>query len=341
MSRFTDYDCLYNMTGAIETLFRFEPFYKSVIWGGDKIAALKHLNPVRSDIGESWEISAVPGFESVVSEGDYKGWTITELIDRFGSDLVGENAFRLWGKTFPLLVKIIDAKMDLSIQVHPDDELAKTMHNSRGKTEMWYIIDAASDSKIYSGMADEADFEEFYRRSSDGSIIDSIASYPVEKGQFFFIPAGTVHAIGAGVLLAEIQETSDITYRIFDYNRVDAKGNRRPLHIDNACKAVDLEAKATGPVAMPDVSCPAVIDCKFFRVDYVKPESKDKKAIHLNAAEDSFSIVMAVHGDITCAIAGKDFTIPKGSTALVPACVPHFDIVTDDPFLVISLPPIH
>lgn len=325
---------------AIETLFRFEPFYKSVIWGGDKIAALKDLAPLRSDVGESWEISAVPGFESIVSEGSYKGWTITKLIEKFGADLVGHHAYELWGNTFPLLVKIIDAKMDLSIQVHPDDELAKTMHNSRGKTEMWYIIDAASDSKIYSGMTVSSDFDEFCRRSNDGSIMDSIASFPVEKGQFFFIPAGTVHAIGAGVLLAEIQETSDITYRIFDYNRVDAQGNRRPLHIDNACKAVNLEAKAKGPVAMPAVSHPAVIDCKFFRVDYVKPANKCGETLHIDAAPDSFSIVMAVHGDISCTIAGKEYVISKGSTALVPACVPYFDIRAFDPFLIISLPPI-
>lgn len=324
---------------GLETLFIFEPYYKSVIWGGDKIAALKHRDNVRSDVGESWEISALPEYESVVADGEYKGLTITELIHRFGADLVGHHSYQTWGDTFPLLVKIIDAKKDLSIQVHPDDELAQSMHNSRGKAEMWYVMDAAPGSKIYSGMADSTDMERFSKESSDGSIIDSLACFPVEKGQFFYIPAGTVHAIGAGVLVAEIQETSDISYRIFDYDRVDNKGNRRPLHIENACKAVDLKSIARGPVALPDSSRPAIIDCNFFRVDYVKPSGENPPTMHFDAAQDSFSIIMAVHGDIRCLISGKSHLIPMGSTALIPACVKHFDVDAQDPFLIVSLPP--
>lgn len=333
----TDYDFLSNMTEP-ETLFIFEPFYKSVIWGGDKIAALKHLNPSRSDIGESWEISAVPGYESVVAEGPFKGLTVTELIRRFGADIVGKYSYSLWGDTFPLLVKIIDAKKNLSIQVHPDDKLALSLHNSRGKTEMWYIMDAAPDSRIYSGLTDSTDIDDFCKKSADGSIIDSLACFPVKKGQFYYIPAGTVHAIGAGVMVVEIQETSDISYRIFDYDRLDNQGNRRPLHIDVARKAVDLQSGAKGPVALPDKSCPAVVDCEFFRVDYVDPLSSGCETERRKAADDSFSIIMAVHGDISCVIAGKRFFIPVGTTALVPACVDYFEISANQPYLIISLP---
>ena len=324
----------------LQTLFLFEPYYKSVIWGGEKIAALKCLNPSKKEIGESWEISAVPGFESIVANGKYKGLTIKDLINKFGKEIVGEGPINKWGNTFPLLIKIIDAAKDLSIQVHPDDSLAAKLHNARGKTEMWYIIDAAPDSVIYSGLENNTDEESFRKMAEDGTIINSLSAYPVKKGQFYYIPAGTVHAIGAGVMVAEIQETSDISYRIFDYNRVDSEGNTRPLHIDAAVQAINFSSEIKEPVCTPESSCTGIIESDFFNVDFIKPDKGNKKPLTLKGAKDSFSILIAVHSPLKCNISGNIFDIPLGSSALIPACVNSFEIEADEAFLRVSLPPI-
>lgn len=320
----------------LQTLFLFEPYFKSVIWGGEKIAALKRLAANDEPIGESWEISAVPGFESVVAEGKFKGLRINELISRYGEALVGRYSFDKWGHSFPILVKFIDARESLSIQVHPDEELAGRVHNSRGKTEMWYVMDAAPGSVIYSGWNKSMDKENFRKKSADGSILNSLASFPVKKGQFYFIPAGTVHAIGEGVMVAEIQETSDISYRIYDYNRKDNTGRERPLHIEAASKAVNLSEPAQGPLLVADDS--TVVSCEFFKVDYISPTTQSGR--RFDAAEESFSILMALHDGIDCMIAGEKYHIPVGSTALIPACVSQFEIISKEPFLLVSMPPL-
>lgn len=322
----------------LQTLLRFEPYYKSVIWGGDKIAALKSLDLAGGSIGESWEISAVPGFESRVAEGVFKGITITELIRRYGSALVGRKVYERWGDTFPLLIKFIDARNDLSIQVHPDDEMAHALHGSHGKTEMWYVIDAEPGAAIYAGLTHEMEVRDFCSMASDGSIIGSVARFNASRGQFYYIPAGTVHAIGAGSLVAEIQETSDISYRIYDYGRVDSDGNCRPLHMEEARKALDMSSLSRGPLGVPDEENVNIIECDFFSVDYVRPREEHGQVVDFADSRDSFSVIMAVHGDLECGIGSQSFILPKGNTGLIPAAVEKFTVRSSRPFLVVSLP---
>ena len=244
--------------------FKFEPYLKSVLWGGEKIAKYKGIVTDQHNIGESWEISGVDGHESVVAEGDDKGLNLRQIIEKYKGDLVGNAVYAKYGDTFPLLVKIIDAKGDLSVQVHPDDTLAKARHNSYGKTEMWYIIDAEEGAPIYAGLSKQITPEEYEKLVAENAIMDVIARHDSHAGDLFFLPAGRIHAIGAGNLLAEIQQTSDITYRVYDFDRRDANGNPRELHTEQAKDAIDYtvypeyksEYDRNGKSATPLVKCP-------------------------------------------------------------------------------------
>ncbi|GHT26566.1 hypothetical protein AGMMS4957_22030 [Bacteroidia bacterium] len=208
---------------------KFEPILKSIIWGGEQIAAFKNLPPT-DGIGESWEISGVAGNVSAVSNGSLKGQLLTDLLATDGERLLGKAVYKRFGNTFPLLIKFIDARTPLSIQVHPDDELAKKRHNSFGKTEMWYVVKAAPGASLYSGFCKPMDANKYVQSLADDTFMDYLQKYEVAPDDVFFLPAGRVHAIGAGCFIAEIQQTSDITYRIYDYNRKDANGNpRNPL----------------------------------------------------------------------------------------------------------------
>lgn len=217
----------------------FKPILKEVIWGGAGICPFKGIQPVQEGIGESWELSHVEGNYSVVDNGKLQGKTLDELIRTYGKELVGEQVIERFGNVFPLLIKFIDARDDLSIQVHPDDDLAKKRHNSFGKTEMWYVIDAKKGAALYSGFSRQIDAEEYVKRVEDNTIMDVLQRYEVSPGDVFFLPAGRVHAIGAGCFIAEIQQTSNITYRIYDYDRKDANGKGRELHTDLAKDAID------------------------------------------------------------------------------------------------------
>lgn len=220
---------------------KFKPILKQTIWGGDRIIPFKNLDENIPNVGESWEISGVPGNESVVANGEFRGKTLRELINMFREELVGETVYKRFSTTFPLLIKFIDAKQDLSIQVHPTDEIAKKRHNSLGKTEMWYVMDAAPGAKLRSGFKKEITPKEYKEMVHNSTIADALAEYEIKKGDVFFLPAGRVHSIGAGAFIAEIQETSDITYRIFDFNRKDANGNTRELHTELAKDVIDYE----------------------------------------------------------------------------------------------------
>lgn len=321
----------------LNTLLTFVPYFKPVLWGGDKIAVLKQIESPRADIGESWEISAVPGHESIVNDGPLKGASITQLVERFGERLVGKKVIEKWGNTFPLLIKFIDARKNLSVQVHPNDEIAKKSHASRGKTEMWYIVDAEPNAVIYAGFSKATSPESFFTSVADGSVLDNICRFNAEKGQFFYIPAGTIHAIGAGVLIAEIQETSDISYRIFDYDRKDSDGNPRRLHVDEARNAIDFSLDTWNPCKIPQQTKANIIDCDFFRVDFITPKSA-QPLVFENPDSDSFFIIMAVHGDIVCNIGDSKFALPLGHTGLIPAAVNSFSIQSDNPFLLVSHP---
>lgn len=310
------------MQNELNTLLAFTPYYKSVIWGGTKIAVLKGESNDMPDLGESWELSAVPGHESVVNAGPLAGQNVCQLIDRYGADLLGSRVIKQWGKSFPLLIKIIDARQNLSVQVHPDDELAAKRHNSRGKTEMWYVIDCEPDAHIYSGLCAPLSAESYVQRIADNSIMDVVACHKSAPGQFYYIPAGTIHAIGAGNLIAEIQETSDITYRVYDYDRRDAQGNPRQLHTKEAVDAIDYRfPNNVEPTArIMEGTTEAAVKCDFFTTDYVEIDGRRE----YDSDGSSFVILMVMDGEATVSIDGTDYKLTKGHTALVPAAVKHY-----------------
>lgn len=300
--------------------FKFEPYLKSVLWGGEKIAKYKGIVTDQHNIGESWEISGVDGHESVVAEGDDKGLNLRQIIEKYKGDLVGNAVYAKYGDTFPLLVKIIDAKGDLSVQVHPDDTLAKARHNSYGKTEMWYIIDAEEGAPIYAGLSKQITPEEYEKLVAENAIMNVIARHDSHAGDLFFLPAGRIHAIGAGNLLAEIQQTSDITYRVYDFDRRDANGNPRELHTEQAKDAIDYtvypeyksEYDRNGKSATP------LVKCQYFDV---KREIIDGVST-IDASTDSFMIIMCLDGEATITDnLGGVTHVKKGESILVPAVI--------------------
>lgn len=298
---------------------RFVPYLKSVIWGGEKICKYKGIHQTEDNIGESWEISAVPGHESVVAEGSYKGMKLTELIDSFGPELLGTEVMERYEGKFPLLVKLIDANDNLSVQVHPDDVLAKQRHGSLGKTEMWYIIDTDENAKIYSGLNREMNADEYVRRVKNDTIEEVLAVHDSHPEDVFFLPAGRVHAIGAGNLLAEIQESSDITYRIYDYGRRDAMGNTRQLHTDLAKDAIDYtyHSDYKSQPADPHVADAVLAECDYFKVDRLLLNGEMK----LVNSDASFTALMCLDGDVSLEYEGDSMLIKGGETVLLPAAL--------------------
>lgn len=298
----------------------FAPYFKSVIWGGEQIAPYKGIETSQHEIGESWEISGVPGHVSVVDRGPLKGKTLSELIDIYGADLVGADVYKKYGKEFPLLIKIIDAKADLSVQVHPDDELAHKRHNCPGKTEMWYIMKTAPGAKIYAGLKEKITPDEYERRVADNSIMDVIAAYDSAPGDVFFLPAGRIHAIGAGNLLAEIQETSDITYRIYDYDRRGADGKPRELHTEQARDAIDYTVYPdyrNAPVSSSEKEAD-LVNCSHFDVRRILLDGISEQ--QMNHTRRSFMIVMCLEGSAALSYSdGKTVEITRGETLLFPA----------------------
>lgn len=289
---------------------QFVPYFKLVIWGGNKILSFKGLQLSQTNIGESWEISSVPDFVSVVADGPYKGKTITELIDMFGAELIGEENYKKYGNKFPLLVKFIDAADNLSVQVHPGDELAKQRHNSSGKNEMWTVVDAARDSKIYAGLKAPITSDDYEQLVSDNKIIDAVAEYNALPGDVFYIPAGQIHALGAGSLVVEIQQTSDVTYRIYDYLRRDKDGNLRELHTELARQAIDFDSTTSCKV-QPHGSL--LIECPHFIVHRIS-EGGD-----IPHTRDSFTIVMSLNATACISYPGGELQLPQGHTCLFPA----------------------
>lgn len=298
---------------------KFNPILKSIIWGGNEICKFKGVTPEQEGVGESWEISSVEGNVSVVANGELAGKDLSEVIAAYKDQLVGKNNFQTFGTTFPLLIKFIDARDNLSIQVHPDDELAKKRHNSFGKTEMWYVINAAPEAFLYSGFEKQMAPDSYVKSIEDNTFVDSLAKHNVKAGDVFFLPAGRVHAIGAGTFIAEIQQTSNITYRIYDYNRKDANGNGRELHTELAKDAIDFKLynnyknsyvkKENQPVLLES--------CRYFTtnlLELTKDVSRDYSEI------DSFVAYICMGG--ACSIRddkGNDLSVKQGETILIPA----------------------
>lgn len=298
-------------------IYKFNPILKPTIWGGEKIASFKDITTDHDRIGESWEISCVEGDISVVSEGPDAGLTVRQLIERDGAKLLGRRNFERFGSEFPLLVKFIDAKHDLSIQVHPNDELALKRHNTKGKSEMWYVVDAAPTAHLKTGLREALTPESYVAAISDHSICDKIRDYNVKAGDVFYLPAGCIHSIGAGCFIAEIQQTSDITYRIYDYNRPGVDGKPRQLHTELSKDAIDYTLLDDCRVSYdePAEGLVPLVDCPYFNVGLAKLTPEPVAVPDM----DSFIIVIGIEGDIMIATGQGSQILHKGQTALISA----------------------
>lgn len=299
---------------------KFCPLLKETLWGGNKIVSFKHIKGHKDEqIGESWEISGVKGSESIVANGPYKGKTLTEMVDSMKDKLVGTDNYRRFGNEFPLLIKFIDAKQDLSIQVHPDDEKARKYGLRNGKTEMWFIMDSEKDAFLLCGLKEKITPEQYTKMVEEGTICDAIAKYPVKADDCFFIPSGRIHSIGSGSFLAEIQQTSDVTYRIYDFNRRDKNGNLRELHTQKAAECIDYSVQKNYrneyvPTKNQGVS---LVNCKHFCTavyDLDQPMTLDYSEL------DSFVIIIGIKGEgVFNDNEGNTTTLHEGETMLIPA----------------------
>ena len=313
----------------IEYPIKFEPILQQKLWGGSKLKEIFHKKTDKVNIGESWEISGVEGFVSHVKNGSEKGKSLKELIDEYKEELVGKKIYEQFGNDFPLLIKFIDANKDLSVQLHPNDKLAKERHNSFGKTEMWYIMQADKGSRLNIGFNRTVSKQEYLEHLENGKILDILNFEEVEKGDAFFINTGKVHAICSGIMLAEIQQTSDITYRIYDWDRVDDEGNSRELHTSQALEAIDFEKRDDHQRHYEkklNTSSP-IATCDYFTTNYLPVKGNFERKF---SEKDYFVIYMAVEGVATFSVNGNKETIEKGETLLIPAKITNFNISADN-----------
>lgn len=299
---------------------KFEDIFKTVVWGGEKIAPFKGVQTEQHNIGESWELSGVKGNESVVANGPLAGHTITELACQYKEALLGKKVYETTGTEFPLLIKFIDARDDLSVQVHPDDTLAGKRHNgSKGKTEMWYVVQADEGAHLMAGLSRQTTPQEYESKVNDNTVTEILKDYKVREGDTFFIPAGRVHSIGKGCFIAEIQQTSDITYRIYDFGRLGLDGKPRELHTELAKDAIDYTVLDDYRTHYPQVtdSENTLVSCKYFTTSLFDLSQSVTKDI---ASLDSFLIAICIDGQGTISDGhGNTIQIRKGETILLPA----------------------
>ena len=300
---------------------KFIPILKETIWGGDSLAIRYHkkADPV-VNIGESWELSAISDNLSVVSNGFLAGNNIEELIEVYMGDITGDALFDKFGNEFPLLIKLIEARKDLSIQVHPGNDLAKKRHKAYGKTEMWYILESWNDSKIYTGFTEPVNRETYLKALKSGGLAGLMNIENSTPGDVFFTPAGRIHAIGAGNLLVEIQQTSDITYRVFDWNRTGADGKTRELHTELALDAIDFKASGKNKIIKTPVlnKTENLINCEFFTTNIISFNELISKDYNLI---DSFVIYLCTEGEFLIRWDGNSEPVIKGETVLLPAMI--------------------
>ncbi|MCM8570014.1 class I mannose-6-phosphate isomerase [Gramella jeungdoensis] len=308
---------------------KFRPILQDKIWGGKKLKDILNKDTNREQVGESWEISGVEGNISVVQNGDEAGKNLKALISEYREKLVGEKIYKEFGDDFPLLIKFIDAKTDLSVQLHPNDELAKQRHNSFGKTEMWYIIQADKGSKLNIGFKKDLDKREYLEYLENGKITDLLNFEEVKKGDSVFINTGKVHAIGGGVLLAEIQQTSDITYRIYDWDRVDAEGNSRDLHTALALDAIDFEKKDDYWLNYDkeENTSSEIASCEYFTTNFLPLKGELEKDY---SSLESFVIYMCVEGKSRISIDNNSEELRKGQSLLIPASADKVKLASKD-----------
>lgn len=307
---------------------QFNALLKTTIWGGEEVTALKKLENAPKQVGESWEISGVPGNETVVADGEFKGETLEKLIERFGAELVGKRNIERYGTTFPLLIKFISAAQDLSIQVHPDDAMAQRMGHPYGKTEMWYIVHTQPGASLCSGFNADFSADGYTKSLVDGTLMNHLSRHETRPGDCFFIPAGRIHSIGAGNFLVEIQQSSNDTFRVYDFDRTDAEGHKRELHVAQAREALDYKAYPeyrTQYEPHPN-DCTPLVDCPQFTTrlyELTAPLKADYTDI------DSFVILIAFEGAATLRYAEGELTLRAGESVLFPATTEGVEIVPE------------
>ena len=308
--------------------FLFHPNLHTVVWGGHRLQVYKGLQSTDEPIGESWEVSAVPSSTSVISNGSFTGRDIISVISEYPEDILGKAVNKKYHGQLPLLVKFIDAERDLSIQVHPNDEMAQREHGKMGKSEMWYVIKADAGSHLYAGFKQEITPEEYQQRIADGTIIEVLADHQVKAGDVFYLPAGRIHAICGGILLAEVQQSSDVTYRIYDYNRPGMDGRPRQLHTELAAQALDYHVEENYRTEYVDNPNKAIqiIDSPYFDVrvmEISKPFHRDLRKY------DSFIISMCIEGDCKLCVrsTGDEILLHQGSSTLIPAAIADYDVL--------------
>src|SRR6202012_3354008 len=315
---------------------KFKTIFKDKIWGGHKIETYLHKDfGDLPNCGETWEISGVKSDVSVVANGGLAGESLADLLVKYKAELVGKKIYERFGNEFPLLVKFIDANEDLSIQVHPDDKLGKERHNSFGKTEMWYVIEADPGSTLIAGFNKELTQAEYLEKFNSGHLTDVLNKEDVKAGDVFFLPAGRVHTIGKGLLIAEIQQTSDITYRIYDFDRVDDKGNKRELHVEEALAAIDYKHYPEYKTQYQPQKNEAVhlVSCPYFTtnvLDFDKSTTKDYSAL------DSFVIHVCLEGAYELKYNGESYPVKMGECLLLPNTVDKVELSTDKGFKILE-----
>ena len=307
---------------------KFSPILKDKIWGGAKLKKIFEKPALSHILGESWELSGCNGDESVVANGFLAGKNIRELIEIYPEKLLGERNHTMFGKSFPLLFKLIDANENLSIQVHPGDEIAAKKHNSFGKTEMWYVIDADEGAELIIGFSKDCTRDEYLLALEAGEVENLLQKVPVSKGDVFFIPAGLVHAIGKGVLVAEIQQSSDITYRIFDYKRKDENGNERELHTDDAFDVIDFSAAKNPKInynnKLNEIN--QLVQCEYFTTNVI---SFNKSLTRDYSTIDSFIVFMCIEGGFAIVFNDEKIFIKRGETVLIPAFIDEILLIPE------------
>lgn len=309
---------------------KFSPVFCYRIWGGEKLKTKLNKKYNEDSIGESWEISNVDQFETKVSEGALKGATLNDLIQQFKGDFVGESVYKQFGNAFPLLIKFIDAETPLSIQVHPDDALSKERHNSFGKNEMWVVMESDEDAELIVGFNEKITKEDYFNHIKNNTLTTVLNTEKVKKGDVYYIPAGRVHAIGAGVLLAEIQQTSNVTYRIYDYDRVDPQtGSLRELHTELALDAINFdlvdEYKTNYSLNVNETN--PLVHSPFFKTNILKVQghlSRDYSQL------DSFVIYISLTGKAKLIVENETYTLQKGETILLPATLNKIEIEAEN-----------
>lgn len=305
----------------------FEPNLHEVVWGGRKLTAWKGL-AAQDHIGESWEVSCVKSSPSVIANGMWAGCQLDDVIRKYPEEILGREVSEQYEGELPLLVKFIDARRDLSVQVHPDDEMAKRLHDKNGKSEMWYVLDAEPGAYLYSGFREELSPEEYKQKVADGSIVQSLAKHEVKAGDVFYLPAGRVHAICSGILLAEVQQSSDVTYRIYDYNRPGLDGKPRALHTELAAEALNyqVEEEYRTDYSAENNRATKVIESPYFSVRVTEVDS----SFHRNLIKyDSFVIAMCLKGDCRMKMrsTGDEIDLREGFSCLIPAAIADYDVI--------------